>query len=310
MEHNRIPRPKIAAPRAISHNHIIAIDLKENRRYKNAPPYILYIFDVFSRFKAACFINNKRGETIAEHLVTEWIKHHGPPKYIMSDRGNEFLNTEVQDMCQIYGIKYTTTAAYSPHQNGLVERGHATADRALERMMTADPRIKPQLVFGRIPRHPFLVKDNPEGYWKGPAKVVLKDGKSLHCILEGNSLIINSDDVLLNKPGDDPEYEEHFTFLPSKQQPPASIISNQSSQPELEAGVEKPNDAKDVTPLADTTKASVPKNYDAHTKLGLVLQTGTEATSQVGRFDSNQQLTNSILLHEPPSHWGHDLPSI
>ena len=90
VEHNRIPRPKIAPPRAIGHNHVIAIDLKENRRYKNAPPYILYIFDVFSRFKAACFINNKRGETIAEHLVTEWIKHHGPPKYIMSDRGNEF----------------------------------------------------------------------------------------------------------------------------------------------------------------------------------------------------------------------------
>ena len=151
VEHNRIPRPKIAPPRAIGHNHVIAIDLKENRRYKNAPPYILYIFDVFSRFKAACFINNKRGETIAEHLLTEWIKHHGPPKFIMSDRGNEFLNTEVQDMCQFYGIKYTTTAAYSPHQNGLVERGHATADRALERMMTADPRLKPQLMFGRIP---------------------------------------------------------------------------------------------------------------------------------------------------------------
>ena len=48
---------------------------------------------------------------------------------------------------------------------------------------------------------------NHERYWKGPAKVLLKDGKSLHCILEGNSLIINSDDVLLNKPGVGPEYE-------------------------------------------------------------------------------------------------------
>ena len=255
-------------------------------------------------------------------------------------------------MCQFYGIKYTTTAAYSPHQNGLVERGHATADRALERMMTADPRLKPQvalawviyatntmqnvngyvpfqLVFGMIPRHPLLVEDNPkedeiiadpktqwarhhrtmlaakehfiavendsiikkalnqriytnpnkisdgdwvyfrrnhERYWKGPAKVLLKDGKSLHCILEGNSLIINSDDVLLNKPGVSPEYEENFTFLPSKQQPPESIIPNQSPQPGLEKGVEK------ATPLADTTKASVPKNYDAHaTDLEIIL---------------------------------------
>ena len=62
-----------------------------------------------------------------------------------------------------------------------------------------------------------------------------------------------------------------------------AMEKNQSSQPGLEAGMEKSKDAKDVTPLVDTTKASVPNNYDAHTKSGLVLQTGTEATSQVGQ---------------------------
>ena len=81
----------------------------------------------------------------------------------------------------------------------------------------------------------------------------------------------------------------------------------QSSQLGLEAEMEKSNEAEDVTILADTTKASVPFNYDAHTKSGLVLQIGTEAISQVGRSDNNQQLANSIILHEPPSHWGHDL---
>ena len=78
--------------------------------------------------------------------------------------------------------------------------------------------------------------------------------------------------------------------MPLEQQLSASIIPNQSSQLELEAGLEKPNDAKDVTPLADTTKASVPKNYDAHTKSGLVSQTGTEAPSQVGL-----SITDSLL---------------
>ena len=150
---------------------------------------------------------------------------------------------------------------------------------------------------------------NQERYWKGPAKVALKDGKSLHCIMQGNPLIINSDDVLLNKPSVAPEFEENFTFLPPKQQPPASIISSQSSQPESEAGMEKPNVAKDTTPLVNTTNASVPKDYDVQTKSGLVLQTGTVATSQVGQFDSNQQLANSVLLHEPPDPRGHDLPS-
>ena len=184
VEHNRPPKPKIALPRSTNFNHVLAIDLKENKRYSNAPPYILYMVDTFTRFKAAVFIKNKQGSTIAEHLVLEWVKLHGAPKYIMSDRGTEFLNKEMAEFCQFHGIRYTTTASYSPQQNAYVERGHAVADRALERMVTADPKLKPevalawviqaantlqnvngftpfQLVFGRLPRHPTLVEDNP-----------------------------------------------------------------------------------------------------------------------------------------------------
>ena len=356
VEHSRLPRPRVAAPRAVSHNHILAIDLKENRRYKNAPPFILYFCDAFSKFKAACFINNKKGATIAEH----------PPKYIMSDRGAEFLSGEVQDLCQFHGIKYTTTASYSPHQNGLVERGHAVADRALERMITADPSLKPQvalawaiqaantmqningcvpfqLVFGRLPQHPSLVEDNPganeviadsqaqwarhyrtmmmarehfaaaeadftlkkalkqriytdparvsvgdwvyfrrnlDRYWKGPAKVVLKDSKSLHCVMRGNPLIINSDDILLNKPNAQELELEDLISLPASQQPPVTTISEQPLQPEPEAEITQPDLALDVPPSVDTSNASVPQIYDTQRESGLVLQEGTEATSQ------------------------------
>ena len=184
VEHNRPPKPRIAAPRSSNFNHVLAIDLKENKRYSNAPPYILYMVDTFTRFKAAVFIKNKQGSTIAEHLVLEWVKLHGAPKYLMSDRGTEFINTEMRDFCQFHGIRFTSSASYSPHQNAYVERGHAVADRALERMITADPSLKPQvalawviqaantlqnvsgltpfqLVFGRLPRHPTLVEDNP-----------------------------------------------------------------------------------------------------------------------------------------------------
>ena len=79
VEHSRLSRPSIAAPRAVSHKRILAIDLKENR----------------SKFRAACFINNKKGATIAEYLVTEWFKHHSSPKYIMRDQRAELLNDVV-----------------------------------------------------------------------------------------------------------------------------------------------------------------------------------------------------------------------
>ena len=308
VEHNRIPRPRIAAPRSTNFNHVLAIDLKENKRFKNAPPFIMYFVDTFTRFKAAVFIKNKNASTIAEHLVTEWIKFHGAPKYLMSDRGTEFLNGEVRDLCQFHGIRFTSTASYSPHQNSYCERGHQTADRALERMITADPALKPevalawviqavntlqnvngfvpfQLVFGRIPRHPSLVEDNPganqeiadsqamwarhyrmmmaareaytasesdrilrkaleqrvytnpskispgdwiyfkrnpDRYWKGPAKLLMKDGKSLHCIFHGQPVTVNSDDVLLNKPEAEEFTMEQFVSLPQRSQPPTT----------------------------------------------------------------------------------------
>ena len=111
---------------------------------------------------------------------------------------------------------------------------------------------------------------NQDRYWKGPAKVVLKDRKSLHCIMQGNPLIINSDDVLLNKPSIVPEFEEeNFTFLPTNRQPPASTTSGQLLQPEPEVETEQPNGARVAIPL-------------------------------VSQSDNNQQLANSDILHETP----------
>ena len=184
VENSRIPRPRVALPRSSAFGHVLCMDLKENRRYKNAPPYILYMIDTYSRFKVACFIPDKKTETVAEALVTEWIKFFGPPRYIMADRGNEFMGGAMRDLCTFHDIRFTSTASYSPHQNAKAERGHAVVDRALERMITAQPSIKPKvalawviqasnilqnvdgfcpfmLVFGRVPQHPTLVDVNP-----------------------------------------------------------------------------------------------------------------------------------------------------
>ena len=50
----------------------------------------------------------------------------------------------------------------------------------------------------------------------------------------------------------------------------------------------------------DTVNASVPQIYDAQKESELVLQGGTEATSQVSQSDNNQQLANSDILHGIP----------
>ena len=179
LESRQSPKPKSTAPKSTSFNHLLCIDLKENIRYKNAPPYIVYFIDSFTRFKAARFIANKKGETVVEALLMEWVKYFGQPKYIQTDRGKEFLNQYLQSFCNIHNIRMTTTASYTPNAAGLVERNHAIVDKMVEKMITQDESLKPQvalcwsiqasncldlvdgisphtLVFGRNPQHPTL----------------------------------------------------------------------------------------------------------------------------------------------------------
>ena len=114
-------------------------------------------------------------------------------------------------------------------------------------------------------------------------------------------LIINSDDVLLNKPGILPEIEEeNLTFLTTNQQPPVTTTSEQLLQPEPEVETTQPNGARDVISPVDTANASVPQIYDAQKESELVLQGGTEATPQVSPSVNNKQLANPDILHGIP----------
>ena len=191
IEGRRIPKPKVALPRAARHNHVVAIDLKENTRYPDAPPYILYMVDCFSRFKIGVFIPDKQAITVTETIMKNWIKLFGAMAYLHCDRGREWMNQELQNFCFKFNIKLTATAALSPNANGIVERQHAVCDRMMDKMLTADPSLSPEIalgwsihaantlemkegispfmiVFGRNPMHPSLTdfkpgnEDNPE----------------------------------------------------------------------------------------------------------------------------------------------------
>ena len=139
VECNKKSVSKEAGPKTIGHNHILAIDLRQNLKYRNAPPFILYLCDTFSKLKVACFLNDKESATIAQYLVTEWIRYHGPPKYIMGNKDAEIFKGEVKELCLLQGIHYTNTTVHASQQNEFSERGHAVADRALERMLIEDP---------------------------------------------------------------------------------------------------------------------------------------------------------------------------
>ena len=182
---NRVPAPAVSIPRATKVNQIVTVDLKEWDTGKHR--YILYFVDMFSRFVLALFIPNKQAVTIGEAMLEKWISVFGPPGTCHSDRGGEFLNEDLTQLCEYLNTKKTATAAYSPNQNGCNESNHAVVDRMLQKMLMTDPTLKPevalcwavnaknsltnyqgfspsQLVFGENPRLPALYSAGPPGH--------------------------------------------------------------------------------------------------------------------------------------------------
>ena len=122
MESKRKSLPKTAIPRASNFNQLVTMDIKYNTKYEaKSKPYILYVIDAFTRYKVAAFIPDKSATTVVEAFLINWIRIFGRPKGVHFDRGSEFINNEMQILCEKYDINITSTAAYSPNQNGLNE---------------------------------------------------------------------------------------------------------------------------------------------------------------------------------------------
>ena len=70
-------------------------------------------------------------ESCASALIESWIARFGLPDNITSDRGAVFTSTLWSQLAKRLGISTTTTAAYNPEANGMVERFHRSLKAAL-----------------------------------------------------------------------------------------------------------------------------------------------------------------------------------
>ena len=87
--------------------------------------YILHILDVYSGFNIIVATKAKSGEAIAEALY-EVMCHHGYPRVMIHDRGNEFINIHVKDMLTVLANMLTRGGApYHPQTQGSNERRHS-----------------------------------------------------------------------------------------------------------------------------------------------------------------------------------------
>ena len=123
------PRSIVSLPLARSFNEIISLDLK----HWDAG-YILHIIDLWSRYTMSVFIAKNLPQLVIDNLMKRWIAIFGTMKGLMSDDGGEFTADEMKEVASMLGVRLLTTAAESPHQNGLNERVHCVVDTILSKL--------------------------------------------------------------------------------------------------------------------------------------------------------------------------------
>jgi transposase InsO family protein len=101
--------------------------------------YILVVIDCFSRFvELYPCISTSAAET-AEKLL-EYTGRYGQPSQILYDKGTQFVNGMVTELCKKLQVDTITSTPYSKEENGIVERANKEVLRHL-RAFIVDEKI-------------------------------------------------------------------------------------------------------------------------------------------------------------------------
>ena len=102
---------------APSFNYCISMDTEGPINiHSHNKSYIHVIIDAFSHFVVTVPIKSNIAKTAIKTPLRHWIIKFGPPIYLVTDRGSEYVN-----LCTLMGIRHSPRTAYSPWTNGLVE---------------------------------------------------------------------------------------------------------------------------------------------------------------------------------------------
>ena len=97
----------------------VALDIMIPLPESSGNKYILLIGDEFTKWYEAIPMSNQEASTVAKAFVKVWVSRFGCP-------ANLFKN-----MCKELGINRTSTAAYHPQGNAMIERTNRTIEECL-----------------------------------------------------------------------------------------------------------------------------------------------------------------------------------
>ena len=100
--------------------------------------YILCLTDYLTKFCVLRPLKTQTAEEVAETFVKEIVLQFGPPTFLLSDRGANFLSDLFRSCCRLLKISRLHTTSYHPQCDGLTERTQKTCLSLLRSFLEDD----------------------------------------------------------------------------------------------------------------------------------------------------------------------------
>lgn len=102
------------------------------KKTKKGNQYILSIHDELTKYLILVPLKTQQTETIWNALLNHYIYIFSPPKKILTDRGQNFISSLMQQYEDAFKIKHIKTTSFHPQSNGSLERTHAVVTDMLK----------------------------------------------------------------------------------------------------------------------------------------------------------------------------------
>ena len=106
-------------------NHVWSYDFVQDRTHDGRAYRILNIIDEFTKEALMIRVDRKLNSTDVVDALTDLFILRGPPEFIRSDNGPEFVATKVRDWIEAAGAKTAFIEPGSPWENGYCESFNA-----------------------------------------------------------------------------------------------------------------------------------------------------------------------------------------
>lgn len=77
-----------------------------------------------TKYLVCASISSKRAEDVAKAIFEKFILVHGPMRSIRTDRGSEYTNETIAELCKLMKVDHNISAAYHHQSVGSIERNH------------------------------------------------------------------------------------------------------------------------------------------------------------------------------------------